>query len=210
MSRKLINIILVIIIILAFIAVVVMQKIEINSITTEEISKYMPGSVIYAVMLLMGLYCLKAVAFIIPMALLYISAGVILPPFWAIILTFICLAAEMTIGFYMGRHMGHSQVMEKVAGNKKVSKLTGYVENNSFFSCFVARFVPGFPTDLVSMLLGTTNIKFSIFVWFYTGTDADYDTHGINGQFNNKSLVQRIFDTLCHNYRIISFVNGGI
>ncbi len=164
MGRKLINIILVIIIILGFIAVIVTQKIKISSITTEEISKYIPGSVIYAVMLILGLYCLKAVTFIIPMALLYISAGVILPPFWAIMFTFICLAAEMTIGFYIGRHMGRSRVMEKVAMNKKVSKLTGYVEDNSFLSCFVIRFVPGFPPDLVSMLLGTTSIKYFQFL----------------------------------------------
>jgi ABC-2 type transport system permease protein len=55
-----------------------------------------------AALVLIALFCLKSVVIVLPIVVLYISAGIMFPIGWAFIITCAGLFFEMTIGFFIG------------------------------------------------------------------------------------------------------------
>jgi len=153
---------IVLIVIVTIIIIVLIP--DFKNLTSDEISSYIPKSIILATLLLIGLYCLKAITIVVPAALLYIIAGVIFPPIPAILVTLICLIIELTIGYYVGRYLGQKQVMKLVDRNKHLNRFIKYIKNKSLTSCFIVSFIPGIPIDLKSMLFGATNTKYHKFL----------------------------------------------
>jgi len=82
-----------------------------SKLTVEEILTYTPKHPFTAAAVLLALYSLKALVCAIPMTVLYISAGIMFPPAWAIAVTYIGLICEITIGYWVGRYMVSEQVM---------------------------------------------------------------------------------------------------
>ena len=161
--NKTLRIIQVVLIIVVTIIIIILIP-DFKNLTSDEISDYIPKSIILASLLLLGLYCLKAITIVIPAVLLYIIAGIIFPPIPAIAVTLICLIIELTIGYYVGRYLGQEQVMKLVDKNNHLNKIIRYIQNKSLTSCFIVSFVPGFPIDLTSMLFGASNTKYFQFL----------------------------------------------
>ena len=113
-----------------------------------------------AAVVLFLLFCAKAVVIFIPIFLLYLGAGIVFTPGNAILFTAFCLTAEMTIGYWIGRRLGHHHVQELLERFKVADRVTAYIRDNSFLSVFAVRLVPGPPPDLVSMLMGATRVGF--------------------------------------------------
>jgi len=82
-----------------------------SKLTVEEILTYTPKHPFMAAAVLLALYSLKALVCAIPMTVLYISAGIMFPPAWAIAVTYAGLICEITIGYWVGRYMVSEQVM---------------------------------------------------------------------------------------------------
>jgi uncharacterized membrane protein YdjX (TVP38/TMEM64 family) len=161
--NKTLRIIQIVLIVIVTIIIIVLIP-DFKNLTSDEISDYIPKSIILASLLLLGLYCLKAITIVIPAVLLYIIAGVIFPPIPAIVVTLTCLIIELTIGYYVGRYLGQKRVMKLVDRNKHLNRIIRYIKNKSLTSCFVVSFVPGFPIDLTSMLFGASNTKYYQFL----------------------------------------------
>ena len=137
---------------------------RIISITPEELAGLLPDSALAAAIVLFAVFCLKAVVFIIPMLLLYICAGLIMPPHAAVIFTLFCVAAEMTIGFFAGRKLGLNGVKQIADGSKYAGKLFERINENVFLSSFLLRIIPVFSLDIVSMIFGAADANYPEFL----------------------------------------------
>jgi len=123
-----------------------------SKLTVEEILTYTPKHPFMAAAVLLALYCLKAVVCAIPMTVLYISAGIMFSPVWAIAVTYAGLICEITIGYWIGRYMVSEQVMALADKNEKAGKLIRYMDRHSNIVVFIVRLVPGpLPFDIMSL-----------------------------------------------------------
>ncbi|HWQ76166.1 MAG TPA: VTT domain-containing protein, partial [Syntrophomonas sp.] len=131
----------------------------------SDILKYLPESPLLASLFLLGLYCLKSVVVFIPIIILYISAGIMFPIGWALLLTCLGLFGEMTIGYCIGKQLGTEKVTEFMKKSERAEKFLSCQKNIGPSICFLARFLP-LPFDIVNMYLGASSIKYSQFVVF--------------------------------------------
>lgn len=150
--------------ILSLIVVIFMYAPFIPRLTLKDLLNYKPESPELAALALVGLYCLKAIAMVIPLVLLYIVAGIIFPPGWAIVITYFCLFIEMTISFFIGRCLGSKRVLALLNESDRAKKIMEFGYNNGLLSCFVVRFIPGPPFDLTNMIIGSTGMKYPQFI----------------------------------------------
>lgn len=137
---------------------------HIINLTPDELAELMPDSVPGAALFLFVLYCIKSVVFVIPMLLLYVCAGLIMPPAAAVVFTLFCVSVEMTIGFFAGRKLGLSRVRKIASESKYAGKLFDRIGENVFLSSFVLRFIPVFSMDIVSMIFGAAGVDYPEFM----------------------------------------------
>lgn len=136
-----------------------------SGLEVADILQYSPESPLLASLFLLGLYCLKSFVVVIPIVILYISAGIMFPIGWAILLTCFCLFCEMTIGYFIGKQLGTEKVTELMRKNERAEKFLSRQKNIGPSVCFLARFLP-LPFDIVNMYFGASSIKYSQFVVF--------------------------------------------
>ena len=129
------------------------------------IVEYLPEQLWLAAFAILILYCLKSVVMFIPLMALYISAGILFPVGWALLITCAGLFCEMSIGYYIGTRLRSEKITAKINKNKKVRNFLARSRNISPLMCFSARFLP-LPFDLVTMYFGASAIKYQQFVLF--------------------------------------------
>jgi uncharacterized membrane protein YdjX (TVP38/TMEM64 family) len=108
------------------------------------------------------LYALKAVVMILPVNVLYISAGMIFPAAWGILITYIGLAIALGVGYFNGKELGEDKVSETLAKHKKAASFLDSRRNLTSM-CFIARLLP-LPKDLFSMFFGAVGMPFYKYV----------------------------------------------
>ncbi|ULQ60220.1 VTT domain-containing protein [Brucepastera parasyntrophica] len=155
---KLIPIILVIVIIIALIP-------KLSTITVDDIINYTPSSLPLAALTILGIYCVKSIVMFIPLVALYISAGLIFPTGWALLLTYFCLTCELSLGYVLGRKLGKDKIDAVVRNNKKLAGFFSVHKKNTNTTCFLARFLP-FPSDPVNMFFGASGMPYISFLFF--------------------------------------------
>lgn len=136
-----------------------------KGLEVSDILEYSPESPLLAVLILLGIYCLKAVVVFIPVIILYVSTGIMFPTGWAIALTYFCLLCEMNIGYFIGKRLGSEKVAALMERNNRARQLLSYHENNNSTACFIARILP-LPFDLVNMFFGATGTRYPQFIAF--------------------------------------------
>ena len=109
------------------------------NLDVSDVLSYTPASPILAALVLLGFYCLKSITMVLPIVVLYISAGILFPPAWAVLITYICLICEMSIGYWMGKTMGHDKVKGLISKRPRVAKILSFQEKNSSTTCFLSR-----------------------------------------------------------------------
>ena len=130
----------------------------------EDIWAAVSYSAITAVFTIIGLYCLKTVLWVIPLNVLYMGAGFLLPVFPAIMVTFIGLTLNLTLSFYFGRYIGKSRVMDEISKRKAGKWILEMANRNTSFACFIIRLLPGPPNEVTSMFFGTLNMQYGKFL----------------------------------------------
>lgn len=138
---------------------------QLKGLEVSDILEFSPESPFLAALILLGIYCIKSVVMVIPVVILYISAGIMFPTGWAIVLTYFGLFCEMSIGYFVGKRRGGEKVIKLMEKNKGARQLISYHEKNNSTVCFIARFFP-LPFDLVNMFFGATGTRYWQFVVF--------------------------------------------
>lgn len=110
------------------------------------------------------LYVIKTIVMIIPLNVLYIATGMILPPLYAVIISYIGVAVEMTLGFFIGRRIKQTDSFKKLAKNKYANKVMEFGNSNSILSSMLVRIVKGPPADLTSIFMGSTGMNYPHYI----------------------------------------------
>lgn len=113
-----------------------------------------------AVMLILGVYVVKAILLVLPASVIYISVGVALDTKTAVIVNVIGIAIEVIITYFLGKFLGKDAVEKKLRGTKGGDKLLSMKDKNKNLATFIIRFVPAFPIDFSSLFMGAFDFKF--------------------------------------------------
>ena len=118
------------------------------------------GNLALAAGVVLGIYLLKSVLFVIPASLIYISVGLAFDTGQAIAINFVGIALEVTVTFLLGKFLGGAYVEKRLRGKKFADKLLNAKQKNTLSFLLVARALPAFPIDFVSLFLGASGIGF--------------------------------------------------
>lgn len=135
---------------------------RIRGLGVADILEFTPSSPVLAAAVLLGLYCLKAFTLVIPLLVLYLSAAVMFPLGWALVITYLCLTAEMTISYFIGRRFGQKGILAKLEKYQQAKQILDFGKDNDsgIIKSLMVRLIPGLPVELGSMFLGATNVRY--------------------------------------------------
>lgn len=143
--------------------IIAVLGLQLSSLSLEDILRYRPESLPLAALVLLSVYCFKALVMVIPVVVLYISAGVIFPLGWAIFITYLCLACEVSIGYALGKRLGQHKVKDLMNNHEKLQRFFDLYGHNQLTACFLARLIP-LPIDMVSLFFGAAGHSFPRFL----------------------------------------------
>lgn len=125
------------------------QKLNITDLVSSSENIYK------TIIIILGIYMIKSVFFFIPIPLLYISVGMVLPLYMAILVNILGITLEITLTFFYGRFLGCEFVEKLACKSKKLRKGMELNNQNDFLITFVLRLVP-FGVEFVSLMLGAS------------------------------------------------------
>lgn len=124
-------------------------------------------NLILAAFLLLCMFALKSISVCFPIVLLYIAGGLIFPPAVAVSVNTIGTAICLTLPYLIGRAAGSELISKIMRKYPKVSRFVSQQKSNEFFVSFLLRAIRIFPTDAVSLYLGS--VKFAYLTYLVAG-----------------------------------------
>ena len=118
-------------------------------------STYLP----VAMLSFLFFFSVKPIIIFLPITVLYISAGIVFPPVWAYVITYIGVVLTLSIGYYNGKGLGEDKVESLTRKYPKIERFIEKRRENSNYLCFFSRLIP-FPVDIFSMVLGAIKVPF--------------------------------------------------
>ncbi len=109
--------------------------------------------------MVLGLYAVKAVVFVIPASLVYISVGMAFSTPVAVALNCAGIAIEVTISYFLGKFLGGEKVDAMLRGKKGYATLEKLKSKGRFTFVFLLRFA-SFPIDFGSLFFGASDFAF--------------------------------------------------
>ena len=109
--------------------------------------------------IVLAVYALKAVVFVIPASLVYISVGMAFSTPVAVMLNCAGIALEITISYLLGRFLGGEKVDKLLRGKKGYATLEKLKSKGRFAFVFLLRFA-SFPIDFGSLFFGASDFAF--------------------------------------------------
>lgn len=138
-----------------------------SSISARDIVNFTPQKPILAAIVLVAIFCIKNIFMVIPLAVLYVAAGLLFPTKWAILVVYTGLACEMSIGYCVGKRTGAERVNDLIRKRRKVGAFFDLLGRNDMVSCFLARLLPlPLPLDIVSLFFGAIGVPFQTYILF--------------------------------------------
>lgn len=122
------------------------------------------GTLAVAIISILGVYLLKSITFVVPASIVYIAVGMAFDWWVALLINAAGIALEVTATYFFGRVMGGKKVVEKVEKTKYGEKLLKMQSKNKVSALLAIRFLPVFPIDIVSLLLGAMRTPFGQYI----------------------------------------------
>lgn len=130
---------------------------SISHIRIKDITDVVEKNMEYALLIFLLIYALKGIIFVIPTAVITISAGIIFNPVEALIVNLIGVILELTTTFYFAQLLGKSFVHRFIKGKNFDEYLNAKKMNPK--RIFILRLVPVFPVDVISAVLGVSRLS---------------------------------------------------
>lgn len=118
------------------------------------------SSITFAIITIWGVYLTKAILFIIPASLIYISIGMAFPPLTASLISLVGIIIEVTATYFLGLFLGGEYVNKQLAKTKPGKKILDMKLNDNFLALLPIRALPVFPIDFVSLFWGASKCSF--------------------------------------------------
>lgn len=145
-------------------SIVVTGVIYRREITVDQILNYTPSNYFLAGIVLVLFYALKSLSILFPIFALYISAGILFSPFWAIIINLAGLCVCLSLPFFVGRWYGTELADRLIEKYPKAKQLDRFKEKNMFFLVYIIKMVGVIPCDISSMLFGAMRIPYRTYL----------------------------------------------
>lgn len=113
-----------------------------------------------AILTIWGVYLVKAVLFILPASLIYISIGMAFPVPVACLISLVGIILEVTVTYFLGVFLGGDYVGKLLMKSKGGRKILEKKLNDNFPALLGIRALPVFPIDFVSLFWGASKCKF--------------------------------------------------
>lgn len=113
-----------------------------------------------AALFLLGLFALKSLSVLLPLAVLFVAGGVLFPMPAAIAVSTAGVAVAITIPYLLGRHAGGGFARQLAAKHPRIRTLQELQRRNDFFFSFMTRIIGVLPCDLVSLYLGASGVPY--------------------------------------------------
>lgn len=126
----------------------------------EFAESYEPENVLLVTLSFLLMYALKSMSIIFPMPALFIAAGILYEPFYAVLVSLAGVFVECTIPYCFTRLSGHSFADPLIKKRPKIKAFLQAQSRHPWFLSYFLRTVRVFPADLVSMLLGSLKLPF--------------------------------------------------
>ena len=104
-----------------------------EDLSVERILSYTPEEPVKAALLMLGLYAVKSVSFIFPIAILQLAVGHLFSTGTALLVNFLGRAVTLALPYWMGRFSGASMVESLTAKYPKLKTVVDYQNGNSLY-----------------------------------------------------------------------------
>lgn len=118
---------------------------------------------------ILGVYVAKGLVFVLPASVVYIAVGVLLDTVPAVLVNLIGIALEVTVTYLLGRFLGGDTVrrlLEKKKGGRKILAMNIQDKKSVIF---IARLLPIFPIDFLSLFFGASKSSFPMYFLLSVG-----------------------------------------
>lgn len=157
-TKRIIGIILRIALVLAILFVIIFKYNDLVNIDVRALVEK-TDSLFEAASAVVGFYSLKAVVFVIPASVLYMAVGMAFDFVPGLIVNAIGLFAELNLTYFIGKFLGGEKVENKLRQSKKGEKIITLRDKKTPY-LYVARLLPVFPIDFVSLFFGASNMGY--------------------------------------------------
>lgn len=138
---------------------------EFRNITAEQLLAYTPENIWLAALVIVGMFSLKSMTFFFPMFVIVVVCGKIAPNFIAaLLINAVGIFCMMNIPYFIGRFAEREFVAKLLAKNKKIQRVHDIHMENQVFFVFFLRAINILPYDVVSMFLGSTELKWKKYI----------------------------------------------
>lgn len=135
-----------------------------KEISVEDVLQYTPSNYFLAGGIVVFFFALKSISVVIPLTVLYISSSIIFPWWGAILVNTIGLFVTMTIPYYIGKLSGKDFVDKLISKYPKVNIINDIKAKNQWIFVFIIKILGFIPNDVSSIVLGSFNTDYKIFV----------------------------------------------
>jgi uncharacterized membrane protein YdjX (TVP38/TMEM64 family) len=137
---------------------------RLRGITAQSIAEFSPDSLLLAFFVFLGIYALKTLTAVVPIAALYVAGGVVFPWPWALLVSYAGVTVSMAVGYFIGARLGEDRIDMLLPKNKRIARHIDAHRSNPASMCFALRLLP-VPFDLFSMLCGAIRMP-PLKYWF--------------------------------------------
>lgn len=134
---------------------------KINSI--EKMKNFVLSGGVYSYILFAGLQFLQVTFLPIPAMVTTVAGTLIFGPWIALLISFIAVMLGSLFAFFLGKKIGRKLIIWNI-GEEKTAKLENSVKRGKYVYLLMMLF-PFFPDDILCMVVGSVNMKFSYFLW---------------------------------------------
>ncbi len=128
-------------------------NIDVRALVEKTNSLFEAGAVV------VGVYGLKAIVFVIPASVLYMAVGMAFDFLPGLLVNAIGIFFELNITYFIGKFLGGERVEKKLLSSKKGKKIIELRDKKTPY-LYVARLLPVFPIDFVSLFFGASNMGY--------------------------------------------------
>lgn len=151
--------------VLSWLALIVISYLYKDRISVDDIFRYTPSNSFLAATVLLFFFALKSMSMVIYVGLLYAAAGIMFPLHQAIIVNLLGTAIMVTVPYYIGRKGGAEFIGRIIKKYPKMAILKEVRKGSDFWFSFIIRLVGMFPSDIISMYMGSIELRFWPYLW---------------------------------------------
>lgn len=136
-----------------------------RSITAEQLLQYTPKNIWLAAIVMIAMFSLKSLTFFFPMIAIMTACGMTAPNIWAALaINTIGIFCMMNIPYLIGKFAQREYVEKLIMKHRKMHEIISLNMSNGVFFAFFLRIINCLPYDVVSMFLGSVNMKWRDYI----------------------------------------------